>query len=99
MFSPPNAIDVIYDGLVTVMPPSKIKNNYLCRPRALLIRGGMTHFTGTLVSYNPLSVMYYNGNGGRKACMLNITTAIYKVPGCRFPCAVFFDNDTGERVG
>lgn len=61
------------------------RGNTLWRPGSIL-KGNLV---GALISYDEHS-FYQNHN--------NCTKALYKVSGYRWPCAIWFDNETGERV-
>ncbi len=64
---------------------SSLAGDSLWRPGAVLKRGA----TGTLIDYARNS-FYQNNN--------DVTVALYRVPGYRYPVAVWLDNKTGERI-
>jgi hypothetical protein len=89
--SPPATINVLdqHGGFTAVTKPgyggSLFHGNTLWRGSGVL--KGFT--TGTLQTYDPKS--FFQGNN-------DVTIAIYKVRGYRYPIAVWFDNKTGARI-
>jgi hypothetical protein len=81
---PPTTLNVIdqHGGFTAITTK---RGDSLWRPGSLLQRNTI----GTLVSHDEHS--FYQTNN-------NVTKAIYKVPGYRYPVAAWFDNTTGQRI-
>jgi hypothetical protein len=81
---PPEKMRVLdeHGGFTAITTKS---HDTLWRPGAVL-KG---HNIGVLVSYNEKSFFQTNNN---------VTAAIYKVPGYRYPVILWFDNKTGHRI-
>jgi hypothetical protein len=88
---PPTTINVLdeHGGFPAITKPgyggSLLRGNTLWRAGGVL--KGVT--TGTLQTYDPKS--FYQDNN-------DVTIAIYKVRGYRYPIAAWFDNKTGTRI-
>ena len=83
---PPETINVIdqHGGFTAITPYCK-SFGALWRPGPVLKHGTI----GKLQSFDEKS-FWQNNN--------NVTQAIYKVKGYRYPVACWFDNETGERI-
>lgn len=81
---PPSTLNVLdqHGGFTAITTK---RDDTLWRPGKLL-KGNTT---GTLIYYSEYS-FYQNNN--------DVTRAVYKVPGYRFPVCTWFDNQTGKRI-
>ena len=85
---PPKEINVLdkHDGFTAITTKN---NDTLWRSKFILFHKKEFDFTGILQSYKEDS--FYQSNN-------DVTMAVYKVKGYRYPIALWFDNKTAERI-
>lgn len=83
---PPDVVDVRdkHGGFTCETTGKRSGTNTLWRPGRII-----RSFVGTLISYDEKS--FYQQND-------DVTRAVYKVSGYRYPVICWFDNKTGERI-